>query len=614
MRIESGAIDEAKLLGRVPLNRWIDPGGDRCGDRQPHRRRLLRPARSEHRHRRRLRRLGRSLLMTRRDVPRARRPGRRGHRSRPRHRAGGRHRVRRPGLRRRRQRPVGRGHGRRPSTPAPTPGAAKSLALGRRRRRRRWRAGHDRRCRRTFRSPRRPRLERRHQPGRRLCSTSTTTPGRMCSTSTCGGCSTAASPPPRRWRDKAAGSIVVIGSPAAREAYAGQVHYSAAKAGSADARPRHGLGARRIGRQDERRPPGMDRDRAEPLVPVGQPVGAADGSSSRSRSGAPGCRPTSPRSPCGCAPTRPSYVNGAVDHRRRRARRRPAQDLTHRHSPTRGTAHATATRHGARGTAPVAAASLLLSVFGGDRDAVATGTAAATSEPPPRRIRRPSGLEIVWVEQGAGNPYWDAQHAAAEEAAHRLGFDFRVVSGDLDPAVQASVVQQTVDQGPDAIMVNAIDPSAIAEAYEYAADHDVPIVNLYGLDPNATASITFDEVHTGRDDGRAHARPARGALRRADRAGHRAHRHPGPAGERPARPGFHRLHGCPRHRGRRRAADQLAGRRGVGDDGELADALSRAVDGLRAQRHAHGAGDEHRRAPGPPLPQRRRRRPNSATA
>ncbi len=115
--------------------------------------------------------------------------------------------------------------------------------------------------------------------------------------------------------------------------------------------------------------------------------------------------------------------------------------------------------------------------------------------PSHRRPTRAAGdLEIVWVEQGAGNPYWDAQHAAAAEAADRLGFDFRVVSGDLDPAVQASVVQQTVDQGPDAIMVNAIDPSAIAEAYQYAADNGVPIVNLYGLDEGATA-----EHHVRRD-------------------------------------------------------------------------------------------------------------------
>jgi ribose transport system substrate-binding protein len=129
--------------------------------------------------------------------------------------------------------------------------------------------------------------------------------------------------------------------------------------------------------------------------------------------------------------------------------------------------------------------------------AIANGTASATTEPPPSDSPPSGELEIVWVEQGAGNPYWDAQHAAAEEAANRLGFSFRVVSGDLDPAVQASVVQQTVDQGPDAIMVNAIDPSAVARAYQYAADNGVPIVNLYGLDEGATASITFDEIRTG---------------------------------------------------------------------------------------------------------------------
>jgi len=129
--------------------------------------------------------------------------------------------------------------------------------------------------------------------------------------------------------------------------------------------------------------------------------------------------------------------------------------------------------------------------------AVSQGQAAATTEPPSPDSASSGDLEIVWVEQGAGNPYWDAQHAAAEEAANRLGFSFRVVSGDLDPAVQASVVQQTVDQDPDAIMVNAIDPSAVSQAYEYAADNGVPIVNLYGLDEGATASITFDEIRTG---------------------------------------------------------------------------------------------------------------------
>ena len=63
--------------------------------------------------------------------------------------------------------------------------------------------------------------------------------------------------------------------------------------------------------------------------------------------------------------------------------------------------------------------------------------------------------------------------------------------------MQASVVQQTVDQGPDAIMVNAIDPRRSPRRTSTPPTHDVPIVNLYGLDENATASITFDEIRTG---------------------------------------------------------------------------------------------------------------------
>ena len=155
-------------------------------------------------------------------------------------------------------------------------------------------------------------------------------------------------------------------------------------------------------------------------------------------------------------------------------------------------------------------------------------------------------------------------------------------------------------------MVNAIDPSAVAEAYQYAADNDVPIVNLYGLDENATSSITFDEIRTGEMMG-AHALSLLEArYGEADRGGRRAARHPRTAGERPARPGLHRLRGGERRRGRRRPTDELASGRGVGDDGELAHPLPGPVDGLRAQRHARGAGDEHRRTPGPAVSQRRR--------
>ena len=105
--------------------------------------------------------------------------------------------------------------------------------------------------------------------------------------------------------------------------------------------------------------------------------------------------------------------------------------------------------------------------------------------------------EIVWLEQDAGNPYWDAQHAAAAAAGDDLGFDFRAVSGNGDPASQAATLTQLVDQGVDAVMLNAIDPTATAPGVAYALDNDVPVISLYAIDPDASASVTFDEISVG---------------------------------------------------------------------------------------------------------------------
>lgn len=107
-------------------------------------------------------------------------------------------------------------------------------------------------------------------------------------------------------------------------------------------------------------------------------------------------------------------------------------------------------------------------------------------------------LKIVWLEQGAGNPYWDAQHRAAAEAGRRLGFSFRSVSGNLNPSDQANIMRQQVDQNPDLIMLNAIDPKALAPALTYAKQKGVKVLNLYGIEKKATASVTFDEIRTGR--------------------------------------------------------------------------------------------------------------------
>jgi ABC-type sugar transport system substrate-binding protein len=142
--------------------------------------------------------------------------------------------------------------------------------------------------------------------------------------------------------------------------------------------------------------------------------------------------------------------------------------------------------HGVRSWAPPVIAGILVASLGGPTLAQSPSGSPSGDRP-----------EVVWLEQGAGNPYWDAQHAAAAAAGAKLGFDFRAVSGNLDPAQQAATLRQLVDQEPAVIMLNAIDPTATEPAVQYANEKGVPVVNLYGIDPNATASITFNEVKVG---------------------------------------------------------------------------------------------------------------------
>jgi ABC-type sugar transport system substrate-binding protein len=122
---------------------------------------------------------------------------------------------------------------------------------------------------------------------------------------------------------------------------------------------------------------------------------------------------------------------------------------------------------------------------------------------------------IVWLEQGAGNPYWDAEHGAAAEAGRRLGFRFEAVSGNLNPSDQAAILRQLVDERPDLVMVNAVDLKTIRPSLRYAKAKHVPTLLLNGVDASATASIMFDELRSGRIV----ARYALGLLRRSKLSG-----------------------------------------------------------------------------------------------
>lgn len=104
---------------------------------------------------------------------------------------------------------------------------------------------------------------------------------------------------------------------------------------------------------------------------------------------------------------------------------------------------------------------------------------------------------IIWLEQGSGNPYWTSQHEAGQVACARLGCTFKAVSGNSNPADQANIMRQLVNQHPKVIMLNAIDPSSMVPSIKYAESKGVKVLNMYGVIPQATANVQFDENRTG---------------------------------------------------------------------------------------------------------------------
>src|SRR6266550_3168678 len=71
---------------------------------------------------------------------------------------------------------------------------------------------------------------------------------------------------------------------------------------------------------------------------------------------------------------------------------------------------------------------------------------------------------IVWLELGSGNPYWDAQHQAANTYLTSLGFSFKSVSGQGKPESQSATLRQLADQGVNVVMLNPVDPKALVPA------------------------------------------------------------------------------------------------------------------------------------------------------
>jgi ABC-type sugar transport system substrate-binding protein len=105
---------------------------------------------------------------------------------------------------------------------------------------------------------------------------------------------------------------------------------------------------------------------------------------------------------------------------------------------------------------------------------------------------------IVWLELGSGNPYWDAQHQAANAYLTKAGFSFKAVSGQGKPESQSATLRQLADQGVGVVMLNPVDPKALVSAVRYARSKGTKVLSVYASMPSANSSVVFDEIRSGR--------------------------------------------------------------------------------------------------------------------
>jgi rhamnose transport system substrate-binding protein len=89
------------------------------------------------------------------------------------------------------------------------------------------------------------------------------------------------------------------------------------------------------------------------------------------------------------------------------------------------------------------------------------------------------GLKTVSIPKQLGNPYEETEHSGVTEALEELGGSNRI-SGPTDAGAssQVSIINSSVQQKPDALIIAGNDPNAIAPALKQADQRGVKVVSM----------------------------------------------------------------------------------------------------------------------------------------
>lgn len=89
------------------------------------------------------------------------------------------------------------------------------------------------------------------------------------------------------------------------------------------------------------------------------------------------------------------------------------------------------------------------------------------------------GTAFTFLPKNLGNPYFDTSEVGAQSAAEELGVTVTQVGPDAaSPEAQVPFINTAAQQGADALIISANDPSAICGALEEASDAGTAIVTF----------------------------------------------------------------------------------------------------------------------------------------
>jgi rhamnose transport system substrate-binding protein len=108
---------------------------------------------------------------------------------------------------------------------------------------------------------------------------------------------------------------------------------------------------------------------------------------------------------------------------------------------------------------------------GGSATAAADGTKANAAAPYKK------GMKVVQIPKQLGNPYEDIEDNGTKTAITSLGGTFtRKGPTDAGASTQVPIIQSTVQQKPDAIIIAGNDPDAVAPALKQAMQRGIKVV------------------------------------------------------------------------------------------------------------------------------------------